>query len=57
MGNEPVELTEEEKLAMETADTTDITNYRPVFVIGAAVILCVTVVNTVLMIRYKKKED
>lgn len=57
MGNEPVELTEEEKLAMETADTTDITKYRPVFVIGAAVILCVTVVNTVLMIRYKKKED
>ena len=47
--------TDEEKLAMETASVTDITKYRPVFVIGAAVILCVTAVNVILTVGGKKK--
>ena len=53
-GDEPVELTEEEKLAMETASETDITKYRPVFVAGAAVILCISIFNIVLMTKQKK---
>lgn len=57
MGDTPVELTEEEKLALETASKTDITKYRPVFVVGAAAILCVSIFNVVLMTKQKKRKN
>ena len=55
-GDEPVELTEEEKLALETASNTDMTKYRPVFIIGAAVILCITALNVILTVKQKKSK-
>ena len=55
-GDGPVELTEEEKLALETASNTDMTKYRPVFITGAAVILCITALNVILTVKQKKSK-